>query len=109
MCFCGAPRPAPVGVAEKRVCAARLCHVLPWHTTRHDTTRPRHNTTRPEHAPSFFSFAARDQLGHRVYLPHRLDRGTSGCLLLGFSPEAVKVRRTACEAQVVLLFKICCR
>lgn len=35
--------------------------------------------------------AARNQLGHRIYLPHRLDRGTSGCLLLGFSPEAGKV------------------
>jgi len=45
--------------------------------------------------PLFFFVAARDQLGRRVYLPHRLDRGTSGCLLLGFSPEAVKVRSDA--------------
>eukprot|EP00903_Cladosiphon_okamuranus_P008156 g7855.t1 len=38
---------------------------------------------------------ARNQLGHRIYLPHRLDRGTSGCLLLGFSPEAGKVLHRA--------------
>lgn len=39
---------------------------------------------------------ARNQLGQRVFLPHRLDRGTSGCLLLGFSPEAGKVWHSAC-------------
>lgn len=39
--------------------------------------------------------SARNQLGRRIFLPHRLDRGTSGCLLLGFSSEAVKVRRIA--------------
>eukprot|EP00752_Nemacystus_decipiens_P004799 g4367.t1 len=38
---------------------------------------------------------ARNQLGRRIYLPHRLDRGTSGCLLVGFSPEAGKVLHRA--------------
>ncbi|CAM9546703.1 unnamed protein product, partial [Hapterophycus canaliculatus] len=38
---------------------------------------------------------ARNQLGRRIFLPHRLDRGTSGCLLLGFGPEAVKVLHQA--------------
>ncbi|CAN0079017.1 unnamed protein product [Scytosiphon promiscuus] len=38
---------------------------------------------------------ARNQLGRRIFLPHRLDRGTSGCLLLGFSSEAVKVLHQA--------------
>ncbi|CAN0535577.1 unnamed protein product, partial [Scytosiphon promiscuus] len=34
--------------------------------------------------------SARNQLGQRIYMPHRLDRGTSGCLLVGYSPEASK-------------------
>ena len=32
----------------------------------------------------------RDQLGHRVYPVHRLDRATSGVLLFGLSPDAAR-------------------
>jgi len=32
----------------------------------------------------------RDQIGHRVYPVHRLDRATSGVLLFGLSPEAAQ-------------------
>ncbi|CAB1120606.1 unnamed protein product [Ectocarpus sp. CCAP 1310/34] len=41
--------------------------------------------------PDFVMQKARDQLGRRVFLPHRLDRATSGCLLVGFSSHAAKV------------------
>ncbi|CAM9413770.1 unnamed protein product [Ectocarpus sp. 4 AP-2014] len=41
--------------------------------------------------PDFVMQKARDQLGRRVFLPHRLDRATSGCLLVGFSSQAAKV------------------
>ncbi|MCG3173754.1 MAG: tRNA pseudouridine synthase C [Myxococcota bacterium] len=32
----------------------------------------------------------RDQLGQWVYPPHRLDRGTSGCLVFALNPEAAR-------------------
>jgi tRNA pseudouridine65 synthase len=41
---------------------------------------------------------ARDQLGKRIHTPHRLDRGTSGCLVLAFSGDAAKVLHQALES-----------
>ncbi|CAM9501822.1 unnamed protein product, partial [Discosporangium mesarthrocarpum] len=38
---------------------------------------------------------AREQLGKRVNFPHRLDRGTSGCLMLSFTPEGTMVLQRA--------------
>ncbi|CAM9479947.1 unnamed protein product [Ectocarpus fasciculatus] len=55
---------------------------------------PRMHCHRPEFGsrdPEFVMQKARNQLGRHVFLPHRLDRGTSGCLLVGFSSQAAKV------------------
>eukprot|EP00953_Heterococcus_sp_UTEX-ZZ885_P039451 20220-Heterococcus_DN1.PRE.2 len=41
---------------------------------------------------------ARDQLSKRIHTPHRLDRGTSGCLVLAFSGDAAKVLHQALES-----------
>ncbi|MDH5673566.1 MAG: pseudouridine synthase [Myxococcales bacterium] len=40
---------------------------------------------------------ARDMLGTRVYLPHRLDRATSGALLLALDPDVLQALSRAFE------------
>ncbi|CAM9787799.1 unnamed protein product, partial [Choristocarpus tenellus] len=54
------------------------------------------------HSPTFGSKdkefvlqKARDQLGQYVYFPHRLDRGTSGCLLIAFTKEGTAALQQA--------------
>ncbi len=43
----------------------------------------------------------RDQIGQRVYPAHRLDKGTSGVLLFGLTPEAGRTLMQSFEAQQV--------
>jgi tRNA pseudouridine65 synthase len=47
-----------------------------------------HRTRIAEEKKEFALQMLRDQLGHKVYAVHRLDRGTSGVLLFAKSPEA---------------------
>lgn len=43
----------------------------------------------------------RDQIGHRVYPMHRLDRATSGVLVLGLHPKAASLLSRAFEHRAV--------
>jgi tRNA pseudouridine65 synthase len=47
-----------------------------------------HRTRIAEEKKEFALQMLRDQLGHKVYAVHRLDRGTSGVLLFAKNPEA---------------------
>jgi tRNA pseudouridine65 synthase len=46
-----------------------------------------HRSEIDRHETRFAIQILRDQIGHRVWPAHRLDRGTSGVLLFGLSPE----------------------
>lgn len=49
-----------------------------------------HRSEIDRHETRFALQMARDQLGQRVYAVHRLDKGTSGVLLFGLTPEAAR-------------------
>ena len=60
-----------------------------------------HRTSLDAHERRFAVQLLRDQLGRRVYPAHRLDKGTSGILLFGLTPEAGRAMSMAFEAQQV--------
>jgi tRNA pseudouridine65 synthase len=60
-----------------------------------------HRTRIAEEAKTFALQLLRDQLGHRVYPLHRLDRPTSGILLFGLHKEAAQLLMPAFESREV--------
>ncbi|MBB5190791.1 tRNA pseudouridine65 synthase [Silvimonas terrae] len=60
-----------------------------------------HRSMLDRHETRFAVQLLRDQLGRRVYPAHRLDKGTSGLLLFGLSPESGRALAMAFEAQSV--------
>lgn len=49
-----------------------------------------HRTVLDRHETRFALQLLRDQIGHRVWAAHRLDKGTSGILLFALDPETAK-------------------
>ena len=60
-----------------------------------------HRSMLDRHETRFAVQLLRDQLGRRVYPAHRLDKGTSGLLLFGLSPETGRALSIAFEHQQV--------
>ncbi|MBV8657776.1 MAG: pseudouridine synthase [Burkholderiales bacterium] len=56
-----------------------------------------HRSEIDRHETRFALQMARDQLGQRVYSVHRLDKGTSGVLLFGLTPDAARAMSTQFE------------
>ncbi|MFZ5526246.1 MAG: pseudouridine synthase [Pseudomonadota bacterium] len=60
-----------------------------------------HRTGLDAHETRFVVQTLRDQLGQRVYPVHRLDKGTSGVLLMALDSEAARLMAQAFEAREV--------
>jgi tRNA pseudouridine65 synthase len=60
-----------------------------------------HRTGLDAHETRFVVQTLRDQLGQRVYPVHRLDKGTSGVLLMALDGEAARLMAQAFEAREV--------
>ncbi len=60
-----------------------------------------HRSMIDRHETRFALQTVRNQLGRHVYAVHRLDKGTSGILLFGLSPEAGRALSQAFEHQQV--------
>lgn len=60
-----------------------------------------HRTGLDAHEPRVVLQSLRDQLGRLVYPVHRLDKGTSGVLVFGFSSQAAQLLATAFENRQV--------
>ena len=60
-----------------------------------------HRSEIDRHETRFALQIVRDQLGQKVWSSHRLDKPTSGLLLLGLTPEAGRSLSMAFEAQAV--------
>ena len=60
-----------------------------------------HRTGLDAHETRFVVQTLRDQLGQRVYPVHRLDKGTSGVLLMALDPEAARRVTQAFEAREI--------
>ena len=60
-----------------------------------------HRSEIDRHETRFALQIVRDQLGQKVWSSHRLDKPTSGLLLLGLTPEAGRALSMAFEAQAV--------
>nr|WP_255709966.1 pseudouridine synthase [Pontibacter harenae] len=60
-----------------------------------------HRTRIAEEKKEFALQMLRDQLGYRLYPIHRLDRGTSGVLILGKNAEAAKLLVASFENRLV--------
>ena len=60
-----------------------------------------HRTGLDAHETRFVVQTLRDQLGQRVHPVHRLDKGTSGVLLMALDPEATRQMAQAFEARQV--------
>ncbi|WP_283150407.1 pseudouridine synthase [Silvimonas soli] len=60
-----------------------------------------HRSMLDRHETRFAVQLLRDQLGRRVYPAHRLDKGTSGLLLFGLTPEIGRALSMSFEAQLV--------
>lgn len=60
-----------------------------------------HRSMIDRHETRFAVQTVRNQLGRHVYAVHRLDKGTSGILLFGLSPEAGRALSQAFEQQQV--------
>lgn len=60
-----------------------------------------HRTGLDAHETRFVVQTLRDQLGQRVHPVHRLDKGTSGVLLMALDPEAARRMGQAFEARQV--------
>lgn len=60
-----------------------------------------HRTGLDAHETRFVLQTLRDQLGRHVYPVHRLDKGTSGVLLMALSPEVARMLAMAFEAHQV--------
>ena len=60
-----------------------------------------HRSMLDRHETRFAVQLLRDQLGRRVYPAHRLDKGTSGLLLFGLSPETGRALSMSFEQQHV--------
>lgn len=58
-----------------------------------------HRTGLDAHETRFVVQTLRDQLGQRVHPVHRLDKGTSGVLLMALDPEAARLVAQAFEAR----------
>lgn len=61
-----------------------------------------HRTWLDAHETRFVMQTLRDQLGRHVYPVHRLDKGTSGVLLMALDPEAARVVTAMFEARLPL-------
>lgn len=60
-----------------------------------------HRTGLDAHETRFVVQTLRDQLGQRVHPVHRLDKGTSGVLLMALDPEAARCMAQAFEAREI--------
>ena len=60
-----------------------------------------HRSPIDRHETRFALQTVRNQLGRHVYAAHRLDKGTSGILLFGLTPETGRALSMAFEAQQV--------
>ncbi len=60
-----------------------------------------HRTGLDAHETRFVVQTLRDQLGQRVYPVHRLDKGTSGVLLMALDSDAARLMAQAFEAREV--------
>ena len=60
-----------------------------------------HRSVIDRHETRFAIQILRDQIGQRVWPAHRLDRGTSGVLLFGLSPEIAGMLARQFEAGLV--------
>lgn len=60
-----------------------------------------HRTGLDAHETRFVVQTLRDQLGQRVYPVHRLDKGTSGVLLMALDSDAARLMAQACAAREV--------
>ncbi|HIV72998.1 MAG TPA: pseudouridine synthase [Candidatus Aquabacterium excrementipullorum] len=60
-----------------------------------------HRTGLDAHETRFVVQTLRDQLGQRVHPVHRLDKGTSGVLLMALDPEAARAMAQAFEARQI--------
>ncbi len=60
-----------------------------------------HRTDLDRHETRFAVQLLRDQIGHRVWAAHRLDKGTSGILLFALDPEAAQLLGRQFEAGTV--------
>ncbi|HEX5354794.1 MAG TPA: pseudouridine synthase [Aquabacterium sp.] len=60
-----------------------------------------HRTGLDAHETRFVMQTLRDQLGRHVYPVHRLDKGTSGVLIMGLHSEAARALCEAFESQLV--------
>ena len=68
-----------------------------------------HNTPGAEDAPVVLQ-TLRDQLNKRIYPVHRIDRSTSGCLIMAFDPEMTSfLQRSLADAGSLKIYTLLCR